>query len=161
MDPKMEELINEFGELSDQIDKINHELKAKKARFEAIEDSLAPILEAMAETEERSLETKKYLVTIKRLGNPNMKSPKYKEAFEQALTKVNKRIQTILMEALTANTGTKKIATSLGVQKIGEGVGSNLLAKLTRWYAKIGDRISGHNKEITKYNDVLRQLSQR
>lgn len=115
----MNDLIDEFGELSDQIDQVQAILKKMQTRFDEIDKELVPAMEKLKEVGQNSLQTKKYLVTIKRMGYERT-NKSYQKGFELALTKVNATIKKVLTDALAATETTSKISASLGVQKIGE-----------------------------------------
>lgn len=157
MDPKILKQIDEYGELSNEIDRITHELKQKAAKFKTIENSLRPTLEALKVTGINSIETKKYLITIKKAAYEKS-NPKYAEAFDLAMTKVNAATQRVLQEALDANTTTSQVVAKLGVQKIGESVISNVMAKISKFFNRIANNISGENRKLQEYNEYLMRI---
>lgn len=73
-------------------------------------------------------------------------SPKYKEAFTQALTKVNKSTQKILQQILAENTKATKISAQIRRSKgngdtvFSEGIFDNVKGKVLDWYNKILDK---------------------
>lgn len=86
----VESQIDEFGILSDKIDKVKLELSEHSKRYKEIEGELRPTLEQLQLQNKKSIQTKRYLVTLKRMGY-NRDNFKYKESFEESLEKVNKQ----------------------------------------------------------------------
>jgi len=76
----LESKIDEFGILSDKIDKVKKELSELSNRYKEIEGELRPTLEQLTIQNKKSIQTKKYLVTLKRMGY-NRDNFKYKESF--------------------------------------------------------------------------------
>lgn len=80
-------------------------------------------------------------------------SPKYKEAFTQALTKVNKSTQKILQQILAENTKATKISAQIRRSKgngdtvFSEGIFDNVKGKVLDWY----------NKILNKYKSLFAQ----
>jgi len=95
----IESKIDEFGILSDKIDKVKMELSELSNRYKEIEGELRPILEQLNIQNQKSIQTKRYLVTLKRMGY-NRDNFKYKESFEKSLTKVNQQTRKILEDIL-------------------------------------------------------------
>lgn len=123
-DKAVEAKINEFAELSDEIDRIEMNLKSLQSKFKSLEKELRPVIEALDDLNESALVTKKYIMTIKKKGYEK-DNPKYKEAFNLALTKVNTNIRTILQECLAVNTTSSQVASQLAIQarnEIVEGI---------------------------------------
>ena len=83
---EIESKIDEFGILSDKIDKVKMELSELSNRYKEIEGELRPILEQLHIQNKKSIQTKKYLVTLKKMGY-NRDNFKYKESFENHLPK--------------------------------------------------------------------------
>jgi len=108
--------IDEFAALSDEIDRITAILKKLKTRYNAIDKELTPMMEQLEEMGQSAIETEKSLLTIKRKGYLR-ETPKYKMAFELALTKVNAQTKKLLDEALNASKSTTRVATTLAVTR--------------------------------------------
>ena len=71
----IESKIDEFGILSDKIDKVKMELSELSNRYKEIEGELRPTLEQLTIQNKKSIQTKKYLVTLKRMvDDSNFKS---------------------------------------------------------------------------------------
>jgi len=60
-------LIDEFGELNDEMDVLKNQLEGLKKRYSEIEDQIRPLLEELRIHGQKSVQTEKYLVSIKRI----------------------------------------------------------------------------------------------
>ena len=156
MDKGIEQKIDEFGELSDQMDEIKYQLSKLKKRYGELEGELRPILEGIKEHQQKSLQTERYLVTIKRRGY-SRESYKYKESFEESLTKVNEQTRRLLKELLESTKTTSRVLSSVGVQPVQENILKRVISKIRGVFSRVlrSFRISG--KEL----DSLLKLSKK
>ena len=76
----IESKIDEFGVLSDRIDVVKMELSQLSKRYKEIEEEVRPLLEQLQLQNKKSIQTKKYLVTLKRMGY-NRENFKYKDGY--------------------------------------------------------------------------------
>jgi hypothetical protein len=163
-DPELQQKINEFGALKDKIDEMIAQLKEQETRFSELQNEIVPILEQLEETKEKALITNEYIVSVKRAGYVR-ETPKYKEAFNLALSKVNGAIKAILNESLDATKSTSTIAPSIGIKKLEENrvniakidklqntidLANSILAKVA------GGSINENDSNITP--DVIKQM---
>ena len=128
-DKNIESKIDEFGRLSDKIDRVKNELERLNSEYRMMEKELRPVLEELEKFDLKSIRTKNYLLSIKRMGY-NRENYKYKEVFEKSLTKVNKQTQRVLKELLQQTKTITKVVSSIGVQPIGENIFKGILNKL-------------------------------
>jgi len=142
-DPGLQEQIERFADLSEQINNISEQLKTLKDEYSSIEGTLRPVLEEMEETEDISLVVENILITIKRKGHDRT-SVAYKEAFKWLRERVNPAMQRIVEEALKATEKTTRIVSKIGVQRVDEG----LLDKLKNFWNKIVSSISNTNSQL-------------
>jgi septal ring factor EnvC (AmiA/AmiB activator) len=156
MDKSIEKKIDEFGELSDQMDEIKHQLSKLKKRYGELEGELRPVLEGIQHHQQKSIQTERYLVTIKRRGY-NRESYKYKESFEKSLTKVNEQTRRLLKELLESTKTTSRVLSSVGVQPVEENILRRVMSKIRGVFSRVlrSFRISG--KEL----DFLMKLSKK
>lgn len=163
--PNIEQLMDEFGELSDQIDQINNQLKKLKTRFEDLDETLVPIMEQLQALGQNSVTTKKYLITIKRMGYDRV-NKSYKDGFELSLKKVNAIIRNILEETLKATETTTHVAASLGVQKLAatealqetDGMLKNIIAKMKAFVQRILMKIRAANVEMKTVDNIAKKI---
>jgi hypothetical protein len=120
-DEGLSRLIVEYSDLSDDIDRIKMELKEREAKFKEIEVQIRPVLEALEETKEKTLQVDDIIVTFKRKGYDRA-SIGYKELYEYLLERVNGAMRRIVEEAKAANTKTVSVPSSIGVQRLEHGI---------------------------------------
>lgn len=129
-DPKVQEQIRRFAELSDDIDKVTANLKALKAEYGSLEGEIQPVLDSLDDTKESALEVDDILVTIKRKGYERT-SVGYKAAFDWLYERVNPAMKKIVDKALSVQTKVVKVSATIGVQRIKkESVGASALKKM-------------------------------
>ena len=112
LDKSILEKVDEFGELSDEMDKVKKQLDEMKKKYEGLEDELRPLLEELNRYNQKSIQTEKFLVSIKRFGYEK-ENMKYKEVFEQSLTKVNKNTKKLLEDLLQSTKTISQVVTSI------------------------------------------------
>ena len=149
--------IDEFGKLSDKIDRVKSELETLSERYRGIEDEIRPVLEELNKMGTKSLRTKSYLVTIKRMGY-SRENFKYKESFEKGLEKVNKNTRKVLEEILQTTKTLTTIGTSIGVQKIDEGWLRDLWKRVVGGFKRLRTTLKGNNKELDDLNGLLDRM---
>lgn len=158
-DRDLEEKINEFGELSDEIDRLTKELKSIQSRFSELDQEIRPVVDEMSELGQKSLQTKKYLITIKRKGTTR-ETFKYKDAFNLSLTKVNSQIKAILEEALQSTKTISQVKTSIGVQKIEESnIFSRIFGKLRRLFSNLVRKITSTKRDLDDLQDLAQKMT--
>ena len=153
----IESKIDEFGILSDKIDKVKMELSELSNRYKEIEDDLRPILEQLHIQNKKSIQTKKYLVTLKRMGY-NRDNFKYKESFEESLTKVNQQTRKVLEDILLSTKTVSRVVSTIGVQRMDEISLKSMLKKLVSPFKKLFSRLRNTNKNIDGLNGLLRRM---
>lgn len=155
VDPVIEAKIDEFGELSNEMDRLNHQLKALKKKYGTLEDELRPVMDELAKTNQKSIQTQKYLLTIKKRGYESTRY-KYADAFKLALTKVNAQTRKILEEAKEQTGEVAKYATKLGVQPAENWV-TDILKKIGNMFKGIISKFRRVNKDM----DTLQKISKK
>lgn len=153
----IESKIDEFGILSDKIDKVKKELSELSKRYKEIEGELRPTLEQLTIQNQKSIQTKKYLVTLKRMGY-NRDNFKYKESFVESLTKVNKQTKKVLEDILQSTKTVSRVVSTIGVQRMDEISLKSMLKKLVSPFKKLFSRLKLNNKRLDGLNGVLRRM---
>jgi len=154
---EIETKIDEFGILSDKIDKVNMELKELSNRYKEIEGELRPTMEQLHIQNKKSIQTKKYLVTLKRMGY-NRDNFKYKESFEKSLTKVNQQTKKVLEDILQSTKTVSRVVSTIGVQRMDEVSLKSMLKKLVSPFKKLFSRLNLNTKRIDNLNVVLKRM---
>jgi len=153
----IESKIDEFGILSDKIDKVKLELSELSNRYKEIEGELRPTLEQLTLQNQKSIQTKKYLVTLKRMGY-NRDNFKYKESFEKSLTKVNQQTKKVLEDILLSTKTVSRIVSTIGVQRMNEISLKSMLQKLVSPFQKLFSRLKMNTKSMDDLNGVLKRM---
>jgi len=153
----VESQIDEFGILSDKIDKVKMELSELSKRYKEIEGELRPTLEQLTIESKKSIQTKKYLVTLKRIGY-NRDNFKYKQSFEESLEKVNKQTKKVLEDILLSTKTVSRVVSTIGVQRMDEISLKSMLMKLISPFKKLFSRLKLNNKSIDGLNIVLSRM---
>jgi len=149
-DKEIETKINEFGELNDEIDRVKNQLEGLRKRYSQLEGELRPILEHLYQYNQKSVQTEKYLVSIKRKGYEKT-NYRYKEVFEESLEKVNRNTKRLLENLLESTKTLSKVVSSIGVQPINE----NLWDKIKRVFQRIIPQIKSTQSDM----DTLQRVS--
>ena len=153
----LESKIDEFGILSDKIDKVKMELSELSNRYKEIEGELRPTLEQLTIQNQKSIQTNRYLVTLKRMGY-NRDNFKYKESFVESLTKVNKQTKKVLEDILLSTKTVSRVVSTIGVQRMDEISLKSMLKKLVSPFKKLFSRLRLNNKSMDDLNGVLRRM---
>ena len=153
----IESKIDEFGILSDEIDKVKMELSELSNRYKEIEGELRPTLEQLTIQNKKSIQTKKYLVTLKRMGY-NRDNFKYKESFEESLTKVNKQTKKVLEDILQSTKTVSRVVSTIGIQRMDEISIKSMLQKLVSPFKKLFNRLKMNTKSIDGLNGLLKRM---
>ncbi|MDA7730413.1 hypothetical protein N8833_01460, partial [Salibacteraceae bacterium] len=153
----IESKIDEFGILSDKIDKVKMELSELSNRYKEIEGELRPTLEQLTIQNKKSIQTKRYLVTLKRMGY-NRDNFKYKESFVESLTKVNKQTKKVLEDILLSTKTVSRVVSTIGVQRMDEISLKSMLKKLVSPFRKLFSRLRNINKNIDGLNGLLKRM---
>ena len=153
----IESQIDEFGILSDKIDKVKMELSELSNRYKEIEGELRPTLEQLTIQNKKSIQTKRYLVTLKRMGY-NRDNFKYKESFEESLTKVNQQTRKVLEDILQSTKTVSRVVSTIGVQRMDEISFKSMLQKLVSPFKKLFNLLKMNTKSIDGLNGLLKRM---
>ena len=156
-DNDIESKIDEFGILSAKLDKVKMDLSELSNRYKEIEGELRPTLEQLTIQNQKSIQTKRYLVTLKRMGY-NRDNFKYKESFVESLTKVNKQTKKVLEDILLSTKTVSRVVSTIGVQRMDETSLKSMLMKLVSPFKKLFSRLKINTKSIDGLNGVLKRM---
>ena len=154
---EIESKINEFGELSDEIDRVKNHLEGLKKRYTQLEGELRPMLEHLTEFNQKSVQTERFLVSIKRMGYEKV-NYRYKEVFEESLDKVNGNTRRLLENLLESSKTLTKVVSSIGVQPLNENLLTKLLDRLKRMFLGLISRIKNTGKDMEELQKVSKRL---
>lgn len=158
MDRTIEMKIDEFGELSDEMDKMKDTLNRIKQRYSELEGELRPVMEELEKQHQKSMKTNRFLLTIKRKGYTRS-SYKYKQSFEESLTKVNKQTKKLLEDLLQSTKTTTKVMTSLGVQPVLESnLWRRMKNKMGKLYKKLTSKFKQNGIELERLHKLSKEM---
>lgn len=151
--------ISQFYELQSQIERLQSELKQKRAEFKNFDKLVQPVLTGMKETGDKLAVTETHVIKIKRFGYERT-SNSYKAAYELALSKVNGATQKILNEALEITQNVSTVKTSYTIDQMNE---ANVLQRIGKQLQKLAQRFlrvfKKESKTIDKANQSLKKLA--
>ncbi len=156
LSPEIIKKIDRFGELNLQMEKVRSELDKIRNEYKSIESELLPILEELDEYSGRTLKTQKFLITIKKMGF-NRTMYQYSKVLDEALKTVNEDTKKMLSNLLETTATVQRVATSIGVQKIGEGFFETLSQKVKGMINSLIKTIKLRSKNM----DTLSKLAQK
>jgi hypothetical protein len=115
---KIAKQIDEFSEIQEQISKLESEVKKLKEnpKYSDLKDKVSAIMEELKATGQDTLETKKYIVKITRMGSES-ETPKYTKILEEFLPKVSIKLRETYSKLKQAHTTITKRSPSLDVKK--------------------------------------------
>ena len=131
------------------------ELSELSNRYKEIEGELRPTLEQLTIQNKKSIQTKRYLVTLKRMGY-NRDNFKYKESFVESLTKVNKQTKKVLEDILLSTKTVSRVVSTIGVQRMNEISLKSMLQKLVLPFKKLFSRLKMNTRRMDDLNGILR-----
>jgi seryl-tRNA synthetase len=115
-DKDLEALVREYSKLTEELAAVKKELQEKEARSKELSAQIAPVLEAMKDTEERTLQVDDIVVSIKKMGT-SYQRPHYEKIYSELLTKVDDELRGIMEELKKTLYTQVNVSTSLGVQR--------------------------------------------
>lgn len=115
---KIAKQIDEFSEIQDQINKLESEVKKLKdnPKYADLKESVGKIMEELKATGEDTVETKKYILKITRMGSES-ESPRYSKILEEFLPKVSIKLRDTYDKLKQAHTSITKRSPSIDVKK--------------------------------------------
>ena len=83
---------------------------------------------------------------------------KYKESFEESLTKVNQQTKKVLEDILQSTKTVSRVVSTIGVQRMDEISLKSMLQKLVSPFKKLFSRLKMNTKSIDDLNGVLKRM---
>ncbi len=158
MEPSILKMIDEYGELNDEIDQLKNQMEGLKSRYTEIENEIRPLLEELRKYGHKSVQTEKYLVSIKRMGYEKV-NLKYKETFEEGLKKVNKQTRKLLEELLQSTQSISNVVSSIGVQRVREeGLFTDVYRRLKSLVMRVVPSLKRMNTEMDGFQLVMKKM---
>ena len=144
-DESLKRLVLEYTALTEELERMKAELKDKEARSKELAGEIAPVIEALDETEQRTLQVDQIVVSIKQAGYTRQ-SYSYQKAYEDLLTRVDYELRAISERVKEATKTTTTVATTLKVQKLEHG----FFSAMARIWGVVTDFIGLSNHKIDR-----------
>lgn len=159
-DPKLAAEIGQFYELQNDIKELEEELLKKKDAFKQFEMEIRPMLDCMKEMNIKLSLTNDYLIQITRFGGER-RDASYKNAFENALTKVNASTRKVLEAALEASRTVTQVKHSFKIDKKLEeaSILDNIKNAIKKGINAFLDIFKKEENEVDKANKELQKLT--
>ena len=153
IDKDIKQNIDEIGQLGNEIDELQKQLKPLRQKYGELVDNVLPMLNKL---NKEQVKTKNYIFKIIR-KQYTRQSYQYKIGFNRALDKVNKNVKRILEQILDDTKKLVKVAPSIQVSpiEIREISFKDWIKKYTR---KVIKKISPYMKSVVKANNDLRKM---
>ena len=158
-DKEISESIDEFYDLQTEIEALTKKLKDAKKKFGEFGAQVSPLLDAMSGTGERLAETDEYIVKVKKFAHDRTTSS-YKDAFNEALTKVNGATKKILEESLASAAKVTKIGHAWEIGKVEEANAlTTAISKIKNALKSFLNMFKKESKTIDEGNKALKAIS--
>jgi len=153
IDKDIKQNIDEIGQLGNEIDELQKQLKPLRQKYGELVDNVLPMLNKL---NKEQVKTKNYIFKIIR-KQYTRQSYQYKIGFNRALDKVNKNVKRILEQILDDTKKLVKVAPSIQVSpiEIREISFKDWIKKYTR---KVIKKIFPYMKSVMKANNDLRKM---
>lgn len=156
VDPEISKKLEYFYEMQTKIKEYEKEMEAMKEEFKQFADELKPMMDGMKEVGDKLAQTEDFIIAISRFGGER-KDASYKNAFENALTKVNAATKKVLEEALDASKRVTLVKHSFNIRKVEE---ASIFSKITDMLKKAVSKFVGIFKKETKtIDDANKELA--
>ena len=84
---------------------------------------------------------------------------KYKESFEEGMTKVNKQTRKLLEELLQSTKSISNVVSSIGVQRVKEeGLITDIFRRLKSLVLKVVPSIRNVNRELDGFHSLVKRM---
>jgi len=132
--------VKEFYEIQQEMNALKARLKDMEGKFKGFEGVIKPMLDEMKEVGDKIADFGQYIVKVTKFGGERMDAS-YKDAFENAVSKVNEATRNFLMRELEASKKITQVKHSINIEpnQLEEGIISRvtnafkgLLSKITQ-----------------------------
>ena len=155
--PELIKKIEEFGKLSDEVDKAKNDYERLRERYKMLETELQPIIKTLEELDSRTIQVNNYLLTIKKMGYEKI-TFKYAQVLEKVMEMVNSDLRKTIDEMINNTAVISRVATSLGVQKIKEGFIERFTTKFNQIKTRLVNSLKKNLIQIDKLLEILEKI---
>lgn len=156
-DTNVTDSVKEFYELQQEMATMKARLKEMDARFKGFEGIIRPMLDEMKELGDKLAMCGEYVIKVTKFGGERMDAS-YKDAFENALSKVNAATKNVLNEALEASKTLTKVKHSISIQpsdSLQEGVMGRLTSAFRGFLSRLDKKVDMAAKAVEDFINVV------
>jgi hypothetical protein len=167
MEPKMNELdvqdsqvtdsVKEFYELQQEMNTMKSRLKEMEARFKGFEGIIKPMLDEMKELGDKLAMAGEFVIKVNKFGGERMDAS-YKDAFENALSKVNAATKGVLQEALEASKKVTQVKHSIDIQpanQLQEGIMDRISGAFKGILSRLDQKVNNAAKAVEDFINLV------
>lgn len=159
LDKSIEDRLEEFYKLQNDIEEATKNLKDMQSKFYEFSSAIDPMLSSMKEVNQRLTKAEGYIIKINAFGGERS-TFSYKDAFVESLSKVNGKIKNILLETLDNTKKIAKVKSQFKIDKIEEAsMVSRLKDSIKSISSKFKDKIRSYFFSLDKDIESLNRLS--
>jgi hypothetical protein len=149
--------IEEFGKLSDEIDRAKSEYEKLKVKYRDLETELQPVIKSLEKLDSRTIKANGYLLTIKKLGHEKI-TFKYAQVLEKVMEMVNSDLKKTIEELLNNTAVISRVSASLGVQRVKEGFIERFAEKFNQIKTRLVNSLKKNLIQIDKLLEILEKI---
>jgi hypothetical protein len=167
IEPKMNELdvqdsqvtdsVKEFYELQQEMNTMKSRLKEMEARFKGFEGIIKPMLDEMKELGDKLAMAGEFVIKVNKFGGERMDAS-YKDAFENALSKVNAATKGVLQEALEASKKITQVKHSIDIQpanQLQEGIMDRISGAFKGFLSRLDQKVNNAAKAVEDFINLV------
>jgi hypothetical protein len=156
-DPNITGSVKEFYELQQEMATMKSRLKEMEGRFKEFEGVIKPMLDDMKELGDKLAMCGEYVIKVTKFGGERMDAS-YKDAFENALTKVNAATKNVLNEALEASRKLTQVKHSVSIQptdSLEEGVMNKITSAFRGFLSRLDKKVDQAAKAVEDFINIV------
>lgn len=156
-DSQVTDSVKEFYELQQEMNTMKSRLKEMEARFKGFEGVIKPMLDEMKELGDKLAMAGEFVIKVSKFGGERMDAS-YKDAFENALSKVNAATKGVLQEALEASKKVTQVKHSIDIQpanQLQEGIMGRIAGAFKGVLAKLDQKVNNAAKAVEDFINLV------
>jgi hypothetical protein len=156
-DPQVTDSVKEFYELQQEMNTMKSRLKEMEARFKGFEGVIKPMLDEMKELGDKLAMAGEFVIKVTKFGGERMDAS-YKDAFENALSKVNAATKNVLQEALEASKKVTQVKHSIDIQpanSLQEGIMDRITGAFKGILSRLDQKVNNAAKAVEDFINLV------
>jgi hypothetical protein len=156
-DPQVTDSVKEFYELQQEMNTMKSRLKEMEARFKGFEGVIKPMLDEMKELGDKLAMAGEFVIKVTKFGGERMDAS-YKDAFENALTKVNAATKAVLQETLEASKKVTQVKHSIDIQpanQLQEGIMGRIADAFKGFLSRLDKKVDAAAKAVEDFISLV------